>query len=87
MTVKLKIQVEKDKRIKEALRGQLDEKDKRIKNLESKIVTLRKYLQKKDMKENSTKVLDEIISSQRTYHDKSRLGYNQTEKGSSSKTT
>jgi hypothetical protein len=31
--------------------------------------------------------LDEIISSQRPYHEKYRLGYNQTEKGSSSKTT
>jgi hypothetical protein len=31
--------------------------------------------------------LDDIINSQKSHHDKSRLGYNQTEKGSSSKTT
>jgi hypothetical protein len=39
------------------------------------------------MQQNNTKVLDEIISSQRPYYDKSGLGYNQIEKGSSSKTT
>ena len=37
--------------------------------------------------QNSSKVLDDIISSQKYYLDKSGLGYNQTEKGSSSKTT
>jgi hypothetical protein len=38
------------------------------------------------MQKNS-KVLDDIISSQKSHHDKSRLGYNQIKKGSSSKTT
>ena len=37
--------------------------------------------------QNSSKVLDDIINSKKSYLDKSRLGYNQTEKGSSSKTT
>jgi hypothetical protein len=37
--------------------------------------------------QNRSKVLDDIISSQKYYLDKSGLGYNQTEKGSSSKTT
>jgi hypothetical protein len=37
--------------------------------------------------QNSSKVLDDIISSQKSYIDKSGLGYNQIEKGSSSKTT
>jgi hypothetical protein len=50
------------------------------------IVTLRKDVQKKNMK-NSSKVLDDIINSQKYYLDKSRLGYNRTENGSSSKTT
>jgi hypothetical protein len=54
--------------------------------LEAKIVTLRKYLQKKNMQNNS-KFLDDIISSQKPYHDKSELGYNQTKKGSRSKET
>jgi hypothetical protein len=55
-----------------------------IGNLEAEIVTLRKDLQKKNMQNNSN-ILDDIISSQRPNHDKSRLGYNQIEKGSSSK--
>jgi hypothetical protein len=36
---------------------------------------------------NSSKVLNDIISSQKIHFDKSRLGYNQTENRSSSKTT
>jgi hypothetical protein len=36
--------------------------------------------------QNSSKVLDDIISSQKSHLDKSELGYNQTEIGSSSKT-
>jgi hypothetical protein len=57
-----------------------------IGNLEAEIVTLRKDLQKKNMQNNS-KVLNDIINSQKPHHDKFRLGYNQTENGSSSKTT
>jgi hypothetical protein len=57
--------------------------------LEVEIVTLRKDLQKKNMQQNSTRILDNIINSQRPYYDRYGLGYNytQTEKGSSSKTT
>jgi hypothetical protein len=54
--------------------------------LEAEIVTLRKDRQKKNMQNNS-KVLNDIINSQKPYHDKSGLGYNQTENGSNSKTT
>jgi hypothetical protein len=86
MIMKLKVQIEEDKIIEEALKEQLEERDMIIGNLEVEIVTLRKDLQKKNMKNNS-KVLDDIINSQKPYHDKSRLGYNQTEKGSSSKAT
>jgi hypothetical protein len=50
-----------------------------------RFVTLRKDIQKKNIQNNS-KVLDDIIKSQKSHHDKSGLGYNQTEKGSSSKT-
>jgi hypothetical protein len=56
-----------------------------IGNLEAKIVTLKKDLQEKNMQNNSN-FLDDIISSQKSNHDKSGLGYNQIEKGSSSKT-
>jgi hypothetical protein len=75
----LKVQIEEDKRIEEALKEQLEERDMIIGNLEAEIVTLRKDLQKKNMQNNS-KVLDDIINSQRPNHDKSGLGYNQTEK-------
>jgi hypothetical protein len=54
--------------------------------LEEEIVTLRKDLQKTNM-QNSSKFLDDIINSKKSHHDKSRLGYNQIEKGPSSKTT
>jgi hypothetical protein len=86
MITNLKVQIEEDKRIEEALKEQLEGRDKIIENLEAEIVTLRKDLQKKNMQNNS-KVLNDIINSQRPNHDKSGLGYNQTEKGSSSKTT
>jgi hypothetical protein len=86
MITKLKVQIEEDKRIEEALKEQLEGKDEIIGNLEAEIVTLRKDIQKKNM-QNSSKVLDDIIRSQKSYLDKYVLGYNQTKKGSSSKTT
>jgi hypothetical protein len=86
MITNLKVQIEEDKIIEEALKEQLEEKDKIIRNLKANIVTLRKDLQNKNMQNNS-KVLDDIIRSEKSHHDKSRLVYNQIEKGSSSKTT
>jgi hypothetical protein len=86
MITNLKFQIKEDKRIEEALKEQLEERDMIIGNLEAEIVTLRKDIQKKNMQKNS-KVLDDIISSQNPHHDKFGLGYNQTEKGSRSKTT
>jgi hypothetical protein len=86
MITKLKVQIEEYKRIDEALKEKLEEKDMIIGNLEAEIVALRKDIQKKNM-QNSSKVLDDIISSKKYHLDKSGLGYNQTEKGSSSKTT
>jgi hypothetical protein len=80
----LKVQIEEYKIIEESLKEHSEERDRIIGNLEVEIVTLRKDLQKKNMQNNS-KFLDDIISSQRPNHDKSRLGYNQTEKGSISK--
>jgi hypothetical protein len=55
-----------------------------IGNLEEEIVTLRKDIRKKNMQNNS-KFLNDIISSQKPHNDNSKLGYNQKEKGSSSK--
>jgi hypothetical protein len=61
---KLKLQAEEDNRIREALRGNLDEKDMIIENLKAKIIILRKDLQNKDMQKNNTRILDNIINSQ-----------------------
>ena len=54
--------------------------------MEVEIVTLRKDLQKKNM-HNISKVLNDMLNSQKPYHDKSGLGFNQIENGSNSKTT
>jgi seryl-tRNA synthetase len=75
MITNLKVQIEEDKRVEEALKEQLEERDMIIGNLEAEIVTLRKDLQKKNMQNNS-KVLDDIINSQKPHHDKLGLGYN-----------
>jgi uncharacterized protein YigA (DUF484 family) len=77
MIMNLKFQVEEARRIEETLKNQLEEKEKIKESLEAEIVSLRKELQKKDMQQNNTKILDEIISSQRPYYDKSGLGYKQ----------
>jgi predicted RNase H-like nuclease (RuvC/YqgF family) len=49
MITRLKVQIEEYKRIEEALKEKLEEKDKIIGNLEAKIVTLRNDIQKKNM--------------------------------------
>ena len=49
MVTKLKVQIEKDKRIEEALKEHLEGKDMIIGNLDVEIVTLRKDIQKKNM--------------------------------------
>jgi hypothetical protein len=77
MITNLKVQIDEDKTIEEGLKKQLEEKDKIIGNLEAEIVTLRIDLQKKNIQNNS-KVLDDIINSQKSHHDNSRLAYNQT---------
>ena len=86
MITKLKVQIEEDTRIEEALKEQLETNDKIIGNLEAEVLTLRKDIQKKNM-HNSLKALDEITCSQKSHLDKFGLGYKQIEKGSSSKIT
>jgi hypothetical protein len=72
MITKLKVKIEEDKRIEEALKEQLEKKDRIIRNLEAEIVTLRNDIQNKNM-QNSSKVLDDIISSQKSHLDKTVL--------------
>jgi hypothetical protein len=52
MITNLKVQIEEDKRIEEALKEQLEGRDRIIGNLEAKIVTLRKDLQYKNMQKS-----------------------------------
>jgi thiamine kinase-like enzyme len=49
MITKLKVQIEEDKRIEEALKEQLEEKEKIIGNLEAEVITLRNDIQKENM--------------------------------------
>jgi hypothetical protein len=49
MITNLKVQIEEDKRIEEALKEQLEGRDRIIGNFEVEIVTLRKDIQKKNM--------------------------------------
>ena len=74
--------------IEETHRKNLKEKERIHVELEDEIVSLRGKLQSKDIKQNfdnSTKILDQIISIQRSIYDKLGLGYKQNniEKGSS----
>ena len=79
MITNLKVEIEEDKMIEEAVKEQLEGRDKIIRNLEEKFVTLRKDLQKKNM-QNKSKVFNDIINSKKSHYDKFRLGYNQIEK-------
>ena len=69
MITKLKVQIEEDKRIEEALKEQLEGKDRIIGNMEAEVVTLKKDIQKKNM-QNSSKFLNNIISCKKCHLDK-----------------
>jgi hypothetical protein len=75
MITKLKVQIEEDKIIEEALKEQLEGKDIIIGNLEVEIVTLRKDIKNKNM-HNSSNFMDDIINIKKSHLDKSGLGYN-----------
>ena len=86
----LKVHLEEAKVIEESLRKRLEEKEEIQEELEKEIVMLKRKLQKETIKQNfdkSTKILNQIIDSQRSIHDKTSLGYNKKldELGSSSK--
>ena len=69
----LKVKIEEVKRIEENLRTQLEEKERIQVVLDSEILSLKRKLQDKDIKQNfdkSTKTMDQIISSQRPVYDK-----------------
>jgi hypothetical protein len=73
--VHLKTQIEEAKRIEELLKIQINEKEESCCKLEAEIVDLRKKVEKSDKFLNSSRILDEILESQRSSCDKSGLGY------------
>ena len=74
------VQLEEAKMIEESLAKQLEENLRVKENLEAEIISFRKDLQKRDLNqsfENRSKILDQILSSQKYFHDKHRFGYKQ----------
>jgi capsule polysaccharide export protein KpsE/RkpR len=83
----LKTQLEEEKMIEEVVRSQLKEKEENCEKLEAEIVSLRKELEKKIDQLNrilkfgkSTKILDNILSFQRSPFIKTGLGYDEKKK-------
>jgi hypothetical protein len=73
--VHLKTQIQEAKRIEELLKIQINEKEESCCKLEAEIVDLRKKAEKSNKFLNSSRILDEILESQRSSCDKSGLGY------------
>jgi hypothetical protein len=85
--VDLKTQLQEAKRIEEVLSKQLNDKEQNCETLEAEIVLLRRKLEKGtnlSKFESSSKILDEILNSQRPSNNKVGLGYDhkETNKGS-----
>jgi hypothetical protein len=57
------------------LKNQINEKEESCCKLEAEIVYLRKKVEKSNKFFNSSRILDEILESQRSSSDKSGLGY------------
>ena len=73
--LQLKEQLDECKEITDALIKQLQGKNEIIKKLETKIATTRVKPQNKKKQQDSSKILEEIINSQRSHFDKSGLGF------------
>jgi hypothetical protein len=73
--VHLKTQIEQAKRKEELLKTQINEKEESCCKLEDEIVDLRKKVENSNKFLNSSRILDEILESQRSSCDKSGLGY------------
>jgi hypothetical protein len=71
----LKTQIEESKRIEELLKIQINEKEDSCCKLEAEIVDLRKKVEKSNKFLNRSRILDDILESQRPSCDKSGLGY------------
>jgi predicted nucleic acid-binding Zn-ribbon protein len=71
--IPLKTQIEEAKRVEEHLKNKINEKDESCDKLEAEIVDIRKKVEKSNKFFNSSKILDEILESQRSPYDKSGL--------------
>ena len=58
------------------MKNQVNEKEDSCHKLEAEIVDLRKKVEKSNKFLNNSRILDEILESQRPPNDKSSLGYN-----------
>jgi hypothetical protein len=74
MVVDIKLKIEEARVTKEALTKMLAKKDKENEGLKIEVVSLRKKVQENNMNQSS-QVLDQIISSQRSTYDKTGIGY------------
>jgi deoxyribodipyrimidine photolyase len=85
----LKYELQEEKRIEEVILKQLTDREQVCKKLEDEIMLLKGELEKekKESKfENSSKILDEIINSQRLPNNKTSLGYTQDSTSTSQRT-
>ena len=82
----LKIEVEEQKSIEEPLQKNLEESKQEREALEAKVVSLHKEVKKGKTIQNyanSSRALEEIINNQRSYNDRTGLGYKEEEAGPS----
>ena len=73
--VHIKTQIEEAKIIEELLKDQINEKEESCHKLEDEVVDLRNKVDKSKQFLNTSRILDEILESQRPPCDKSGLGY------------
>ena len=82
----LKFEVEEHKCIEESLQKKLEEINQEREALEAEVVSLRKEVKKgKTVQKyaNSSRALEELINNQRSYNDRTGLGYKEEETGPS----
>ena len=82
----LKIEVEEHKCIEESLQKKLEESNQEREELEAEVVSLRKEVKKGKTIQNyanSSRALEELINNQRSYNDRTGLGYKEEEAGPS----
>jgi uncharacterized protein YydD (DUF2326 family) len=73
--IHLNTQIKEAKRVEELLKDQINKKEESCHKLEDEVVDLRKKVEKSRKFLNSSRILDEILESQRSPCDKLGLGY------------